>query len=177
MPPPLRPRRVQIFDDRAEQAFDRPAQPGAEQRVNDQVRLGERRARGFPFRLARHDVQFAETLLPALQIGRGIALDRTRIRKKKNDRRGAKILQQSGDHQAVAAVISLPAQDQDFAAGNVRKFFAQKFGDGRARVLHQFHAGNAVALGGEPVRLAHLCRGQDFHARFSCGAARKSASR
>ena len=34
---------------------------------------------------------------------------------------------------------------------------------GRAGVLHQLQAGNAVALGGQPVGLAHLFRGKHFH--------------
>ena len=176
LPRRFRPRRVQIFDDRAQQAFHGPAQPGAEQRVHDQVRFSQRRARRFPFRLARHDVQFAETLLPALQIRRGIALDRARIRKEKNDRR---------EHQNLSAAWRPPGRRRRYFPSRTAPGFCGCAMSGNfsrrnsAIAVPAFsinsQAGNAVPLRGEPVGLAHLCRGQNFHARFSCGVRRKSA--
>jgi hypothetical protein len=58
-----------------------------------------------------------------------------------------------------------PAQHENPSARNVHKF-SPKFGDRCPAFSIKTYAGDTT-LAGEPVRLAHLCRGQDFHARFS----------
>ncbi len=109
-------------------------------------------------------MQFAKTLLPAFQVHRGVALDGARIRKQEHLGDAAGFLQHPCDHEAVAAVVSLPAEHQNLSRRERGQFPAKKFRNRRARIFHQLQAGNGVPLGGEPVRFAHLCCGENFHA-------------
>ena len=111
----------------------------------------------------RHHAQLAASLLPALQIRRRLAANRRRIGKEENAGRSARFAQTARHHHAVAAVISLAAENHDIARRQIGKVSLQIIRHARARVLHQLQAGNAVALGGQPVHLAHLFRGKHFH--------------
>ena len=60
-------------------------------------------------------------------------------------------------------LFPLPQSTTILRVGQIGKMSLQIIRHARAGVLHQLQAGNAVALGGQPVGLAHLFRGKYFH--------------
>ena len=75
-------------------------------------------------------------------------------------------VQQPRDRQPVAAVVAFAAQDHDALAVDRIELAHHLFHHAMRRVLHQRDAGDAV-FDGEAVHLAHLLRGQYFHAETS----------
>jgi hypothetical protein len=76
-------------------------------------------------------------LLPVLEIDGRVAADRRPIGKQNYLRGAAAFSQSPGDHESIAAVISLPAQDDDAGRVQVRVVVPEVFGDGGAGIFHQ----------------------------------------
>src|SRR5271157_790981 len=72
-------------------------------------------------------------------------------------------MQLARDHEAVAAIVALAADDHD--AIRLVILFEDELRDGRAGVLHQGERMDTKSLGGGAVDLAHFGSGGDLHAR------------
>src|SRR5262249_22911405 len=66
-----------------------------------------------------------------------------------------------------AAIVSLAAKNDNAAIGEISKLLLEESDDARASILHQLQAGDAKALGGQPICFAHLSCGEDLHAPFA----------
>ena len=73
-------------------------------------------------------------------------------------------VQLTRDHQAIAAVVALPAKHHDALLAERSESFGQKLHHAVPGIFHQDDAGDA-GLDGPPVDLAHFRRGQDLHKR------------
>ena len=128
---------VDVGDDRLEQPGQAAAEPGAEQRVDDHVALGD----------------FGEVQLPLLRVGdldhrhadaaehfevdAGVVLHFRDAAEQEDHRLDAALRQRAGDHEAVAAVVAAAAEHGD-AAGGERVERGLHRRDGlAARVLHE----------------------------------------
>ena len=146
---------VDGIHDRAGRTRDRPVEAGAEERVDDQRSLGQRRGRRM------------RGAGPAVEGDGGVALQTARVAEQRH-RHGA-----PGRHQparrdeAVAAVVAGAGDDEDRAVRHERR---RGVGDRAAGGLHQRHAGRA---GGDraAVGLGHLGGGEELVHGFSVGRA------
>ncbi len=108
-------------------------------------------------------MQFSASLLPTLQVCCGIAAHRGCFSEEQDPRRSAPFAQTARHDQAITSIVALAAEDKNVMGGKIRKRVGQIIRDSRAGILHELQAGYAVAIGGEPVGLAHLFCGQNFH--------------
>src|SRR5579863_142751 len=99
------------------------------------------------------------------EIFRSVALYLFWVSEEQDTNFDAHLLEVPRDDEAVAAVVSLSAEDDDAAALEMREAVANEFGDAAASVFHQGKTGDAVALRGEPVDLPHFRRGENIHAK------------
>ena len=76
-------------------------------------------ARDVPFGFAGHHPQIGASLLPAFEIGRRVAAHRRGFGEKDDPGRQAPLAQPPCHHQAIAAVISLPAKDEHVVGGQI----------------------------------------------------------
>src|SRR5262249_10984207 len=106
---------------------------------------------------------------PAREIRGRIATDLLGTAKEKHTRGDGFILEISGHHETVAAVVAFAAENGHasvFARGDDPPHGVRAFPSGG---LHQLQLGNAVALGGEAVDLAHFGSAESFHVRRTTG--------
>ena len=143
--------RVHRLDEGARRTLDRTIEAGAEQGIDDHVRLLER------VRLGRLDQP-----LPALRGLRGIALEPAALTQQKQPRAIAALRQHPRGDKTIAAIVAGTCHDHDPAPGRV----ATRYGVGH-RSAGGFHQINARRSGRdrEPIRFGHFGGGQQFDHR------------
>jgi hypothetical protein len=69
----------------------------------------------------------------------------------------------SRDNEAIAAVVSLAAKNDDVTPREVWESRLNELRDAFSRILHEREAWDTMALGREAIHFSHFCSGQDFH--------------
>src|SRR5713101_5416584 len=154
---------MHIADHRAQQTFDRAAYTRPQQRIHNNLGRGDRGAGASPILLAEDDRQVSALLAPAAEIHRRITSQCLRVRAEQHRGSTSLLFEQPGDHQAVAAVVSLATEHNNLLARESGKFIVEKLRDTSRRRLHQLERGDPVLCAGPAVRFAHLRGGKDFH--------------
>ncbi len=133
--------RIEAGDHLARHALDRPRQPGAEQRVDDEAGALDRR---------RH--QYLDRPGPARRRGGGIALQRLARPEQRDPHRPAALGQHPRRDKPVAAIVAGPAQHQQGALWPAPR---DGIGHRAPGILHQHDAGDPAG-DRQPVGLPHL---------------------
>src|ERR1700733_4980850 len=102
-------------------------------------------------------------LFPAIEIRRSVALGFPRISDEIDFGLRAHLKEVARDYEAVAAIISFPAQDHDSARRQIWKTPLYEFGDAAAGVFHQREARRAIARCRQPIDFLHFRCSQDLH--------------
>ena len=135
------------LDRRARLAVHLADQAGAENRVDDKLRV--------PDRLRRHGLDRAG---PARNIDRRVSLQPVAVAQQRDPDRPTASFEQPGDHEPVAAVIAWATEHRRRPA---RPSDADPVSHGPPRRLHQVDPGRAAG-DGERIRAGHLLDGQQF---------------
>ena len=156
-------RRVHVVDHFGVQAFNRATNTGAEQSVNDNVCGGyggilRPTSPGCCGRSGIGHHHRAEVLALTAASPRS-SFEGS---EEENVGRSAAPEQVARNDEAVAAVISLAAKNDDVLVDESGKALRDEIGDAFAGILHQRGRRNSEALGGEPVNLIHLGCGGEF---------------
>ncbi len=145
---------VDRLDHRPRVALDRPAQPGAEQRVDDQRRLADR------LRVERQHRMF-----PAACGGGGIAVQCVAFAHQEDADLAALRRQLGGRDEPVAAIVPRSRDDHDRSLrGEVGCEVGGRFRDRLTGTQHQRKAGR-TCRDREPVGAIHFSGGENFHPR------------
>src|ERR1700733_7573159 len=110
-------------------------------------------------------------LFPAIEIRRSVALGFPRISDEIDFGLRAHLKEVARDYDAVAAIISFPAQDHDSARRQIWKTPLYEFSDAAAGVFHQREARRAIARCRQPIDFLHFRCSQDLHVWLSKKAA------
>ena len=140
------PARVECLDDRLRRPFDRPRQPGAKDRVDDQLSAVEHRRR-----------QRLDRPTPTRRRLAGIAAQGLDVAKQRQPHLPAAFGQDARRDKTVAAIVARPAQHRDRSR---RPPPRHRIGDGQAGLFHQRAAGDAAG-DRQPIGLGHLLRCQE----------------
>ena len=106
-------------------------------------------------------VQLAALVPPGVQVDLGVAADLGRVRQQAGAHVTAAVGQVPRHHEAVAAVVSGPAQDRHGVAGPQPALAPGQVRGRLAGVLHEGDAGHTDVLDGGAVHLAHLGGGHE----------------
>jgi len=146
---------IHRLDHDPRQPLDRTIEPGAKQRVDDDVAILQRVRRRRRHRPA-----------PALEGGARIALEPLGVADEHDPHIAAALGQQARRDETVAAIVARPGDDHDAVTARQGR---RRIGDRAAGVFHQGQPRRAAG-NRQPVGLGHLKRCQEFvHANDTIG--------
>jgi hypothetical protein len=156
---------VHVLDRAGVQAPRGPGRSGAQQRVDDDPVGSDRRADAGPILLRRDLLDGDAGFDRAPEMDPGIAPEVLAAREQRDARQGTETHEVTARNQAIAAVVPLPAQDEDRTPPEVGDLLGHRFGDAAPGLLHQGGAGRMPAVDRLRIDALHLGAGQDLHAR------------
>ncbi len=154
---------VHVGDDRLEQPRHRSVEARADDRVDNQVALGDLAEVQLPL-LCGRDLHHRQTdAAEDLEVDAGIAPHVADAAEQKDGGLDAALRERPRDDEAVAAVVAAAAQDADLARGEILEGPLHGRHRLAPRILHEHDRGQADLVDRHPVGLAHLLRVQNSH--------------
>ena len=137
---------IHSFNQRPRRLFHRPVKPGAEKRVNDDIRAAKP-AHGSQVNRAR----------PLFCSGSCVPFEACDVPSKHQPNPEAPLREQPGRYKTIAAIVSRPSQDDDLIANCVAR--RDRGGDRPARPFHKLDSGDPAGYR-QTIGLRHLGGGE-----------------